>query len=161
MPLPVVTLDGRVVGDVKFKWLESGQALARFRMVCADRRKGDDGKWFDAETLWITVSVFGKLAENVLDSLNDRDAVVVIGKLSTAEWTDASGEKRTSQKVVASSVAPSLAFIPRPHAGAAPSTPPVGAERQTRRVSRETPEVTPTGVSAGPGGVIPDDPWGY
>ncbi len=156
MPLPVVTLDGRIVGEVQFKWLQEGKALARFRMVCADRRKGDDGKWYDSETFWITVSVFGRLAENVADTLRDRDAVLVTGRLSTVEWKAEDGSKRTSQKVVATSVGPSLAFTPRPHGGDAPSTVPVGAER----VSRDDTDVRMT-TTPGPGGHTVDDPWGY
>jgi single stranded DNA-binding protein len=155
MPLPIITLDGRVVGDVQFKWLQEGKALARFRMVCADRRKGEDGKWYDAETLWLTISAFGRLAENILDSVNDRDQVIVTGKLSTTEWTDQSGAKRSAQKVVASSVGPSLAFVPRPHHGGDPSTAPIGAERVSRDVTPDTGEQMVHSPGSG------DDPWRY
>lgn len=116
MPVPTISVEGRVVGDVQFKFTSEGTAVARFRMVAADRRQEADGTWVDTETFWITVTAFRKLAENVADSLRDRDAVMVIGKLSTSEWVDEGGQKRSAPKLIASSVGPSLFFLPRAHA---------------------------------------------
>lgn len=148
MALPIVTLDGRVVGEPAFKYLENGTALLRVRVVCSDRRKGDDGKWFDAESLWMTVSVFGKLAENAYESLRDRDAVIVVGKLSTVEWEDG-GVKRTANKVVASSIGPGVGFVPRPH-------------HDSQQAPRQA-EMTTVGRGQPPARqqAEQDDPWAY
>jgi single stranded DNA-binding protein len=150
MPVPQISVEGRIVGDVSFKFTDDGLPIARFRMVAADRRQQPDGTWVDTETFWITVTAFRKLAENVADSLKDRDAVVVIGKLSTAEWIDEGGQTRSAPKLIASSVGPSLFFLPRPHGGGAQ-----GAQRPAQRPQRvrvpdsnEPPEPMPG-----------DDPW--
>src|SRR4051812_15400798 len=116
MPVPQLTVEGRVVGDVNMRFTDEGMAVARFRMVAADRRQDRDGNWHDAETFWVTVTCFRKLAENVADSIRDRDAVVVVGRLSTAEWTADDGTNRSSNKLIASTVGPSLFFLPRQHA---------------------------------------------
>lgn len=158
MPLPQITLDGRVVGDIMFKFLDNGTALARFRIVCADRRKDEAGKWFDAETFWVTVSAFGRLAENIADSLHDRDQVIVTGKISTAEWTDQAGAKRTSTKVVATSVGPSLFFVPRTGGEAPSSTRPVGHNPDNTHDNLTPVSGRDTRVMTPPAG---DDPWGY
>ena len=165
MPLPQITVEGRIVGDVQFKFTDDGMALSRFRMVAADRRQQPNGEWVEgADKFWVTVTAFRKQAENVADSLRDRDAVVVTGKLSTPEWEDEAGQKRSGLKLIASSIGPSLFFLPRTHSEGAP------ARQQQRRAAQEQrpnepaepsphddPWVTPaSGIPLDP----TDDPWG-
>lgn len=113
--LPITAIEGRVVGEAKFKHTDNGHPMVQFRVKAADRRKGEDGKWADVEALWVTVRAFGALAENAWQSLRDGDQVVVIGKWSTAEWVDADGTQRSAPKFVASAVGAGLQFAPRPH----------------------------------------------
>lgn len=150
MPVPQISVEGRIVGDISFKFTDDGLPIARFRMVAADRRQQPNGEWVDTETFWITVTCFRKLAENVADSLRDRDAVVVIGKLSTAEWVDEGGQTRSAPKLIASSVGPSLFFLPRPHGQGAmgPQRPAQRAQRAPAPAGTEPPEPSPG-----------DDPW--
>ena len=55
------------------------------------------------------VRAFKTLAENVAESLAKGDRVFVHGTVTTEAWTDKqSGEKRTTQRVVAEIVGPSL-----------------------------------------------------
>lgn len=168
MPVPQIAVEGRIVGDVSFKFTDDGLPVARFRMVAADRRQQPDGQWVDTETFWVTVTAFRKLAENIADSLKDRDAVVVMGKLSTAEWVDEGGTTRSAPKLIASSVGPSLFFLPRPHGSA-----PQGAQRAAQRPQRapvaagragsnEPMEPSPSDdpwVTPASGNPIGDDPW--
>jgi single-strand DNA-binding protein len=115
MPVPVVTLEGRVVGDVQFRFVgDTALPLARFRMVCIDRKRGDNGNWVDGDEFWITVSCFRTLATYVADSVNDKDQVIVTGKLTTATWFDDAGAKQSAPKVVANNVGISLIFAARP-----------------------------------------------
>lgn len=112
MAAPTITLEGRVVGDLQFKYLDDGRALCRLRMVCVDRRNVD-GRWVDGEEFWITVSMFRSLAERVYESIRDRDQIIVVGKLTTSEWMDEDGRKQSTPKVVAHNVGPSLLFTSR------------------------------------------------
>jgi len=164
MPVPYLTLEGRVVGDVQFKFTDDGMPVARFRMVCVDRKKTPAGDWVDGAEFWVTVSCFRRLAENVADSVKDKHQVVVTGKLSTSEWFETDGSKRSAPKVVASNVARSLVFDAIPTEGARRpprETPaqrpqvPAGAPRTDSQGSDES-----WGVSepwSGPG--TQDDPW--
>ncbi len=162
MPIPDVCLEGQVVGDVDFRFTSEGRAVARFRMVCTDRRRNDAGEWVDGEKLWITVACFRKLAENVAESLRARDAVIVKGRWSTAEWDD-NGTKRTDNRFIASNVGPSLFFVPRPHGSEqrAPSS------RPTPRVSAPSDEPPPQAWDEGPAPsefrtpitTMTEDPW--
>ncbi|MDR1442658.1 MAG: single-stranded DNA-binding protein [Bifidobacteriaceae bacterium] len=67
------------------------------------------GERRDAPTTWFDVRVSQKdLAENVLLSLKNGDAVVVTGRLSQHHWTDREGKERASMQITARSVGPNL-----------------------------------------------------
>lgn len=150
--LPVVGLEGRVVGEVQVKFTEAGKAVARFRVKAADRRKDNEsGRWEDAEVLWLTVTAFGPLAEHCAESLVDGDQVVVVGKWSTAEWVDQAGVQRSSPRFVAQAVGAGLQFAPRRHQ----SRPPTAVvEEPDGAHSAYGERVAPAGQ-----GVRADDPW--
>lgn len=115
--LPLVALEGTLVGEPQMKFAEStGKPMVRMRVKAANRRKDEEsGRWVDTDVLWVTVTAFGKLAENAMESLVDGDQVVAIGWWSTAEWTDQSGAKRSAPKFVAQSLGAGLQFAPRRH----------------------------------------------
>ena len=163
MGVPIVTLEGRVVGDVQFKFTDDGMPVARFRMVCVDRKQVD-GQWIDGAEFWITVSCFRRLAENVADSVKDKQQVLVLGKLSTSEWFDTDGSKRSAPKVVATNVARSRVFDPITTEGA--RRPPRGTPPQRPQEPAVAPGNDPQGSDeswgvsepwSGPG--TQDDPW--
>jgi single-strand DNA-binding protein len=114
--LPIVGLEGKVVGEPEVRTTQAGKSVARFRMKCADRRKDEEsGKWVDGDVLWVTVTAFGALGEHVMDSLVEGDQAIVLGRWSTAEWTDEQGNKRSAPRLVASAVGAGLQFAPRRH----------------------------------------------
>lgn len=121
--LPKVTVDGRLAAEPELRFGQTGTAVVRLRMVAADRRRDDSGEWVDGDTLWIDVTAFGKLAENVAESVAKGDLLLVQGKLKTDEWNDKdTGQKRSKITLIADSVAASLQFRQIPH----------GQQRQTQ-----------------------------
>ena len=52
--------------------------------------------WRDLETIWISVKAWRSLAQNVAESLEVGDPIVVIGKVRTEKWTTQDGEPRES-----------------------------------------------------------------
>lgn len=115
--LPRITLEGRAVADPELRFGQSGTAICRMRLVAADRRKNDQtGEWEDSDTLWMDVTCFKQLAENVVESVVKGDLVVVTGKIRTEEWEDRdSGGKRSKVSMVADTVSASLQFRIIPH----------------------------------------------
>lgn len=114
--LPRVVLDGRVVAEPELRFGQTGKAVARLRVVSADRRRDDAGNWVDGDTCWLDVTVFGQLAENVCESVVKGDLVVIQGKLRTEEWQDRdSGQKRSKTSMIADAIGPSLQFRKVPH----------------------------------------------
>lgn len=121
--LPHVTVEGRVVNDPDLRFSPSGTAVSNFRIVSSSRKKNDAGEWVDDKTLWLGVTCFKKLAENVVESLRKGDLVVVSGRLQTDEW-EKDGQKQSATALVADSVAASLQFRTIPHGESATSTSP-------------------------------------
>lgn len=117
MPLPRITLEGRVVADPELRFGQSGTAICRMRLVAGDRKKNDHtGEWEDGDSLWMDVTCFKQLAENVVESVVKGDLVIVTGKIRTEEWQDRdSGAKRSKVSMVADTVSASLQFRIIPH----------------------------------------------
>ena len=66
--LPLVTLEGRLAADPELRFSTGGMAIGSLRMVASSRKKNPDtGEWVDDKTLWIDVTCFGRLAENVIE----------------------------------------------------------------------------------------------
>lgn len=138
--LPRVTIDGRVAAEPELRFGQSGTAVCRLRLVAADRRKNESsGEWEDGDTLWLDATCFGKLAENVVESVKKGDLVLVYGKLRTEEWQDRdSGQKRSKVTMIADSVGAGLQFRVLPHAGS------VHEQREPARVSGPTQQAYPS-----------------
>lgn len=112
MPLPLISMEGRVVADPELKYTASGVAMCKFRAVASSRKKiTEDGeeKWVDDKNFWISVTCFRKLAENVAESIEKGNLVLIQGRLQTDEW-ETDGQKRTAPSILADNVAPSLLF---------------------------------------------------
>src|SRR5262245_28111988 len=79
--LPRVTIEGRAVADSELRFSQSGTAVGRIRLVASDRRKNpESGEWEDGDQLWIDVTCFKQLAENVAAAVLKGDLGTVVGK---------------------------------------------------------------------------------
>jgi single-strand DNA-binding protein len=109
--LPIVTVsEGRVVADPELRFASTGTAVGKFRVVANSRKKNEQGEWVDDKLLWINVTCFQQLAENVAESIRKGDLVSVTGRLQTDEWETQEGEKRSQTVIIADQVAASLRF---------------------------------------------------
>jgi single-strand DNA-binding protein len=117
--LPRVAIDGRLAADPELRFGTSGTPIANLRLVASDRRLNQaSGEWEDGDVLWIDVTCFKQLAENVVESFTKGDLVLVYGKLKTDEWQDREGGKRSKIMLIADAVGASVQFRTLPHAGA-------------------------------------------
>lgn len=110
MPVPYITMEGRVVADPELKYSQGGMAHCKMRVVASSRKKNEQDEWVDDKTFWVSVTAFRKLAENVAESIVKGDVVVITGRLMTDEWTTEAGEKRTAPSILADNVSASLLF---------------------------------------------------
>lgn len=109
--LPIIQGEFRAAADPELRFSPSGVAVGSVRAVAAKKKKNDStGEWEDDKLCWIRVTCFKQLAENLVESISKGDSFVLVGKLSTEEWEDKDGNKRTSVEVVADFIGPSIAF---------------------------------------------------
>lgn len=104
-------MECRAAADPELRFSPSGAAVARIRTVASSRKKQDDGSWVDDKLCWMDVSAFGKLAENIAESVEKGDLLTIVGRLVTDEWNDReTGEKRSRLNLLADQVSVSLRF---------------------------------------------------
>lgn len=108
MPLPYIQLSGNLTADPELRFLQDGTAVASLRVACNDRKKDASGNWVDGETTFVKVNVWRKTAENITQSLNKGDSVVISGKLKQNNYTDVTGANRVSFEVEADHIGADL-----------------------------------------------------
>lgn len=144
-----ITVVGNIVADPELRYTPSGSAVANFRVASTPRRYDSQaGQWVDGEALFLTCNVWRQAAENVANSLNKGDRVVVTGRLRQRSFETREGENRTVFEVDADEVAPSLKYataqVSRNPRGGGPSAGGFGGA---------------AGSSSGPGGAAASDAW--
>ncbi|MGH3377636.1 MAG: single-stranded DNA-binding protein [Pseudonocardiaceae bacterium] len=104
-----ITIIGNLVDDPELRYTPNGQAVARFRVASTprffDKAAGD---YKDGESLFLTCNVWRQGAENVAESLQSGNRVIVSGRLRQRSYETHEGEKRTVYEVEADEVGPSL-----------------------------------------------------
>lgn len=131
-----LTLSGNLTGDVTLRQTATG-SVAKFRMAV-------DDAWFDkaagqwrSKTVYLWVSAWRQLGENVAASLALGQPVIVVGKLRQSTY-EKDGVTITTVEVEAESVGHDLArgtaaFVRTPRG---PQTADLAAERETVVVER-------------------------
>ena len=93
-----VLLIGHVGRDPVLKYTPSGTPVANFSMATNEvYGSGEDRK---TKTEWHTIVAWGKLAESVSGLVKKGQLIYVEGKISSREWVDNSGNKRTSYEII-------------------------------------------------------------
>lgn len=105
-----VLVTGNLARDPEIRYTPQGKAVVTLSV--ADTPRNFDrasGTWSDGVTDWVKVVAWENLAENVASSLKKGDKVIVTGKYVAEKYNDkTTGEERTSRKLVADDIAPSL-----------------------------------------------------
>src|SRR3954454_23615097 len=103
-----VTVVGNVATAVKGWALPNGDVVAKFRIASTARwRSQAGGEWVDGSSLFVQVTCWRQLAENVIASLGVGDPVVVRGRLYTDEF-EWEGKRQTATRLEAHAVGPDL-----------------------------------------------------
>jgi len=102
-----VTICGNATNAPEQRYTQSGMAVASFGVAVSSRKKNASGEWEDGETSFFDVSCFGRLAENVSESVQKGKRVVVAGVLKQSSW-ESDGGRRTKVEIIADDVALSM-----------------------------------------------------
>jgi len=105
-----VTIVGNLTRDPELRFTPNGTPVAGFGIAVNKRYQNKStGEW-ESEADFFNVSVWFKLAENCAESLSKGDRVLISGRISQDSWDDKDGQKRSTYRIVANIVAPSLEF---------------------------------------------------
>jgi len=106
-PLTVV---GHIVNDPQRRKV-GDQEVIKFRVASNSRRRTGDGSWEHGNSLFITVSCWGKLVTGVGAALGKGAPVIVVGHVHTSEYEDRDGNRRSSLEMRATAVGPDLSRV--------------------------------------------------
>ncbi len=105
-----ITILGNLTRDPELRFTPNGTAVVSFGLaVNRNIQNKTSGEW-ETQVDFFNVTAWYKLAENCAESLNKGDRVLVTGRLSQDSWESKEGQKRSTVRIVASVVAPSLEF---------------------------------------------------
>ena len=96
-----IIIMGRLTRDPELRRTGSGTAVTSFSLACDRDFKSQSG---DKETDFIEVVAWKNTAEFVSKYFSKGRMAVVEGRLQIRDWTDKSGNKRTTAEVVADNV---------------------------------------------------------
>lgn len=104
----VITVIGNLVDDPELRFLPNGTPVAKFRIASTPRHfDKQSNEWKDAESLFLTCSIFRQAAENVAESLHRGARVIVQGRLKQRSY-EKDGVKRTIYELDVEEVGASL-----------------------------------------------------
>lgn len=93
-----VTIHGTVGKEPELRYSQGGTAMLTFTL--ADNYGKDDKK----KTTWWDIMVFGKLGENVANSISKGTSVLITGRFEQEEYTKKDGTKGIARKLIADEV---------------------------------------------------------
>lgn len=107
---PTVPFAGRIGRDPELRINpNTNQSVVSFEIAVEKRRKGDDGAWSTVATTWPRFVAFGRLADNIVETLGKGDAVVIIATADAQQWEDReTGDKRSRLDWVVQAIGPDL-----------------------------------------------------
>ena len=104
-PLTVV---GTIVAEPRRRNV-GDQEVISFRVASNSRRRTATGDWEPGNSLFITVSCWGRLVTGVGAALLKGAPVIAVGHVYTSEYDDKEGVRRSSLEMRATAVGPDLA----------------------------------------------------
>lgn len=88
---------------------QNGTLYTRLNVAWKEKYKDRTGDYVDGPTTWISVTVFGRQAQNVAASLTTGQQIVITGDMRTELWSSDQGEQ-AAVTINADIVSPTLFF---------------------------------------------------
>ncbi|WP_131746078.1 single-stranded DNA-binding protein [Frankia sp. Cppng1_Ct_nod] len=100
-----LTLLGNLVDDPELRCTQNGNFVCSLRLACTSRRfDRTQNRWVDSNTVFVTVTCWRQLAENVGASLHKGDRTLVIGRLRQRSFETQDGSRRVVYEVDADAI---------------------------------------------------------
>lgn len=105
--MTVIAIVGNITRTPELRFTAGGSALCSFSVAENNSWKNAVGEW-EEETYFHEVTAWKELAENVAQSLDKGDRVVVVGKLKQREYEAKDGTMRRVWDITADTVGAAL-----------------------------------------------------
>lgn len=147
-----ITIVGNLTKDPELRFTPSGAAVCNLTVAVGERVKNQStGEWEDGESTFYEVSVWNSTAENVAESLEKGQRVIVMGGLKGRKWTSQQDPSKSGTSLDINvgndgAVGPDLKWA---------------TAKVTRAARNSGGGQTSQGQQGGQGGYAPpaDDPW--
>lgn len=107
------TLVGNLTRDPELSFTPSGMAICKFGLA-VNRRWQKDGEWEEKVSFFDCV-VWGRMGENVAESLQKGVRAIVHGRLDMQSWEDKeTGKARNKIELIVESIGPELKWATTP-----------------------------------------------
>ena len=147
----IITVIGNLTDDPELKFTPSGAAVANFTVASTPRTfDKQTNEWKDGDALFLRCAAWRQLAENVAESLQKGQRVIVTGALRVRQYERQDGSKGTSVEMNVDEVGPSLRF----------ATAKVTKATRSAGGGGDWNQSAPAGNSGGAGGGAVADVWG-
>jgi single-strand DNA-binding protein len=104
-----LTIVGTLITPVNRRRLTDGTSVVSFRVASNERRfDRATASWTDGDSLYVQVSCWRQLAENVHRSFNVGDPIIVRGRLHSRSYDDRDGKRQTVIELEGLAVGPDL-----------------------------------------------------
>jgi len=108
--LPHITMTGGLVDLPELRFTPSGKAVVNFRLAGKKRIKDANGQWTDGDPIYLTVSAWDKLAENVAETLVRKGQRVTVDGNLAQQWWEKDGVKNSKYVIEADTISVDLLF---------------------------------------------------
>jgi len=106
-----IRLVGNITRDPELRFTQSGQAVATFGLAVNRRWQNRSTQEWEEKVSFIDCTAWQQLAENIAETLNKGDRVLVTGRLDQQSWEDKeTGAARSKLEVVIEEIGPSLKY---------------------------------------------------
>lgn len=99
MHLNKVEIAGGVVRDVDLRFTPGGTAVAQFTVACSEPRWDSKDRVEKIYTTYVSVEVWGAMAEQATEEISRGDDVYVLGSLTQNEFEKKDGTKERKTRV--------------------------------------------------------------
>ena len=102
-----ISVIGNIGTDPEIKFFEGKNGsfgVCSFSLAETERVKDTSGNWADGQTTWYRISVLGKQAEVIADSLAKGDRVKVDGTFKQSQYKGKDGDMKNSLEIKADEI---------------------------------------------------------
>lgn len=100
---------GRLGWDPELRFTSGGKAVLELRVAFSNSRKNTKTQEYEyTPPMWVSVTLWDKMAENAADILSKGDEVVATGSLEIEQFTNRAGEQQEKLVLRNAEVAPSI-----------------------------------------------------